>query len=108
MGGSAAIRFVNKLPSYIEVLLLDTRDPTSWFGQKKDKPKNVIHWRNVLPGDASCWGNPEEHRGTNFWGHLNMANVFMLMGRPWGICHGATNIIMQGKDHHEVGRNIDK
>jgi hypothetical protein len=108
MGGSAAIRFVNKLPSHIKVLLLDTRDPTSWFGQKKDKPVNVIHWRNVLPGDKRCWSNSNEHRGTNYVGHFNMANVFMFMGRPWGVCHGATNVIMEGKDHHEVGRNIDR
>lgn len=107
MGGSAAIKFVNKLPKNITVLLLDTRDPTSWFGHKMEKPSNVMYWRNVLPGDTSLWSNPKDHSGTNYVGRINMANVFMFMGRPWGICEGATNIILQGKDHHEVGRNID-
>jgi hypothetical protein len=107
MGGSAALKFVHKLRKNKTVLLLDTRDPTSWFGHKKEKPSNVMYWRNILPGDTRLWSNPEIHKETNYIGKFNMANVFMFMGRPWGICYGATNIILEGKDHHEVGKDID-
>lgn len=107
-GASSAIRFVHKLPANIKVLLLDTRDPISWLGRNKEKPSNVLYWRNVLPGDAHVIGKKDQHEGTKFIGRINCANLDMVIGGPWGICHGATNIILQGKDHHEVGRNIDK
>ena len=104
MGGSAAIRFARRLPRHISILLLDTRDPTSWFGHKKDKPDNVKFWRNVLPGDARIFTPKENHGGTNYFGNMNAANIFMMMGRPWGICPGAKNIVIPDSDHHEAGR----
>ncbi len=104
MGGSAAFRFVNRLPRHISVLLLDTRDPTSWFGQKKVKPDNVQLWRNVLPGDASIFTSKEKHKNTNYFGNVNASIFFMILGRPWGICPGAQNIVLPNGDHYEVGR----
>ncbi|GEM_PF-2972248 len=105
MGGAAAMRFATKCGYPIE--LLDTRDPTSWFGKSPAKPANVKYWRNVLPGEPD-WDTPkEEHRGTNFWGNTNMANVFRSMGGPWNTCSDATNVVMSGMDHREVGENID-
>ncbi len=104
MGGSAAFRFVSRLPRHISVLLLDTRDPTSWFGQKRVKPDNVQFWRNVLPGDANIFTSKEKHKNTNYFGNVNASNLFMILGRPWGICSGAQNIVLPNGDHNEVGR----
>ena len=106
MGGAAAMRFAQRCGYPIE--LLDTRDPTSWFGKRPAKPANVKYWRNVLP-EESGWSIPEEqHHGTNYWGKTNMANVFRSMGGPWNHCDEATNVVMQGMDHREVGENIDE
>ena len=104
MGGSAAIKFVNRLPKHISVLLLDSRDPTSWFGHIDKKPDNVRFWRNVLPGDAKVFTPEDKHKNTNYFGSMNAANIFMMLGRPWGTCSGAQNIVMPNGDHHEVGR----
>ena len=70
--------------------------------------RKSCHWRNVLPSDTRFLNNPKEYKGTNYVGKFNMANVFMFMGRPWRICHDATNIILERKDHHEVGSYIDE
>ena len=106
MGAAAAMRFAQKCGYPIE--LLDTRDPTSWFGKCPAKPANVKYWRNVLPGETG-WNIPEEqHHGTNYWGKTNMANVFRTMGGPWNHCDEATNVVMPGMDHREVGENIDE
>ncbi len=104
MGGSSAVKFVKRLPRHLSVLLLDTRDPTSWFGHVKKKPDNVQFWRNVLPGDARIFTPEEGHLRTKYIGGMNAANIFMMLGRPWGICPGAQNIVFPKGDHHDVGR----
>ncbi len=104
MGGSAAVKFVKRLPDHLSVLLLDTRDPTSWFGHEREKPDNVRYWRNVLPGDAQIFTPENKHEYTNYIWNMNAANIFMMLGGPWGICPGALNIVLTNGDHHEVGR----
>ena len=105
MGASAAFRFAEMCQR--EILLLDTRDPTSWFNHPKSKPSNVVHWRNVLPGEPYPRVPESRHMDTFYFCNFNMANVFRLMGRPWNQCNGALNLILPACDHHDVGENID-
>lgn len=104
MGGATAIRFARQSPH--DILLLDTRDATSWFGHAHERPPRVRHWRNVLPADTALLAPRDAHPNTNYWGSLNMANVFRLLGRPWGRLDGAANLLIPGADHHEVGNNL--
>ncbi|MBR5024071.1 MAG: hypothetical protein IKX48_03315, partial [Victivallales bacterium] len=83
MGASAAFYFAEKCQR--EILLLDTRDPTSWFNHPKSKPSNVIHWRNVLPGEPLLRTPESRHMDTNYFCGFNMANVFRYLGGPWGM-----------------------
>ncbi len=107
-GAASAVKFVTLLSSNVIVLLLDTRDPISWFGRIREKPSNVVYWRNVLPGDTHIIGKQEFHKGTRFIGHIiNCANLDMMIGGPWGLCCGAHNVILPNKDHHEISRCID-
>ena len=104
MGGASAVKFCQ---AYLgKILLLDTRDSTSWFGHVNEKPSNVCYWRNVLPEDTRLFSTHPEHPQTNYWGRLNMANVFRLLGRPWNTVHGADNRLLPGADHHECGNNL--
>ena len=105
MGASAAFYFAEKCQC--EILLLDTRDPTSWFNHPKSKPANVVHWRNVLPESHHPLVSESAHMDTYYFYKLNMANVFRWLGRPWNQCHGALNLILPACDHHDVGENID-
>ena len=105
MGASAAFRFAEKCNR--EILLLDTRDPTSWLNHPKSKPANVIHWRNVLPGEPLLRTPESRHMDTNYFCGFNMANVFRYLGGPWGMRNGALNLILPAYDHHDVGENID-
>ena len=105
MGASAAYRFAQKCKR--EILLLDTRDPTSWFNHPKSKPANVIHWRNALPGEPFLRIPESRHEDTNYFCGFNMANVFRWLGGPWEICNGAINLILPAYDHADVGENID-
>ena len=105
MGASAAFYFAEKCQR--EILLLDTRDPTSWFNHPKSKPANIVHWRNVLPESHHPLVPESAHMDTYYFCNLNMANVFRLMGRPWNQCNGALNLILPACDHHDVGENID-
>ena len=105
MGGSAAYRFAQKCNR--EILLLDTRDPTSWLNHPKAKPANVVHWRNVLPGEPFLRISESRHEETNYFCGFNMANVFRYLGGPWEICNGAINLILPACDHADVGENID-
>ena len=105
MGASAAFRFAEMCQR--EILLLDTRDPTSWFNHPKSKPANIAHWRNVLPGEPYPRVPESRHMDTFYFCNFNMANVFRLMGRPWNQCNGALNLILPACDHHDVGENID-
>ena len=105
MGAAAAAHFCQKCNR--EILLLDTRDPTSWFNHLKSKPSNVIHWRNVLPSEP-FWRTPESrHMDTFYFCGFNMANVFRWLGGPWGMRGGAVNLMPSTCDHHDVGENID-
>ncbi len=104
MGGASAVRFALRFKG--EILLLDTRDSTSWFGHIDEKPSNVAHWRNILPEDTRLFSTHEEHPTSNYWGSLNMSNVFRELGRPWGVVKGADNRLMPSTDHHECGSNI--
>lgn len=105
MGASAAFRFAEKCNR--EILLLDTRDPTSWFGHPTRKPSNVIHWRNVLPEAVHPCVSESDHEDTCYFAIINMANVFRWLGRPWNLCNGAVNLYLLGFDHREVGEDID-
>ena len=105
MGAAAAAHFCQKCNR--EILLLDTRDPTSWFNHLKTKPSNVIHWRNVLPGEPFLRTPESRHMDTFYFCGFNMANVFRWLGGPWGIRDGAVNLIPSACDHHDVGENID-
>lgn len=105
MGASAAFRFAEKCHN--EILLLDTRDPTSWLNHPQAKPTNIIHWRNVLPSEP-FWRTPESrHMDTFYFCGFNMANVFRWLGGPWGMRDGAINLMPSASDHHDVGENID-
>ena len=105
MGASAAAKFAARCGR--EILVLDTRDATSWFGKIRRKPPNVTHWRNVLPEVRSPFDSKANHPGTNYICGLNMANVFMWMGGPWGPVEGAVNLRLEGLDHCEIGDDID-
>ena len=104
MGGASAVRFAQRFKG--EILMLDTRDLTSWFGHIEEKPANVQYWRNIQPEDERLFSTYEEHSSTNYWGSLNMANLFRFLGRPWGIIKGADNVILPRADHHECGNNL--
>jgi hypothetical protein len=105
MGASAAYYFAEKCQR--EILLLDTRDPTSWFNHPKSKPVNVMHWRNVLPSEPFLRTPESRHMDTFYFCGFNMANVFRWLGGPWGMCDGAVNLMPSACDHHDVGENID-
>lgn len=105
MGAASAFRFAKKCNR--EILILDTRDPTSWFGKPKSKPSNVIHWRNIIPYDTHPCARECHHEDTYYFAIFNMANIFRWLGRPWDSCNGAVNIYLFGFDHHDVGENID-
>ena len=105
MGASAAFHFAQKCNR--EILLLDTRDPTSWFNHPKAKPPNVVHWRNVLPGESALRVPESRHLDTNYFFNYNLSNLFRNLGAPWGCCNGAVNLLLTGFDHHDVGENID-
>ena len=105
MGASAAFRFAETCNR--EILLLDTRDPTSWFNHPKSKPSNVIHWRNVLPSEPFLRTPESRHIDTFYFCGFNMANVFRWLGGPWGMRDGAVNLMPSACDHHDVGEAID-
>jgi hypothetical protein len=105
MGAAAAAHFCQKCDR--EILLLDTRDPTSWFNHLKSKPSNVIHWRNVLPSEPFWRTSESRHMDTFYFCGFNMANVFRWLGGPWGMRDGAINLMPSACDHHDVGENID-
>ena len=105
MGAAAAAHFCQKCNR--KILLLDTRDPTSWFNHLKSKPSNVIHWRNVLPSEPFFRTPESRHMDTFYFCGFNMANVFRWLGGPWGICDGAINLMPSACDHHDVGEAID-
>ena len=105
MGASAAFHFTEKCRR--DILLLDTRDPTSWFNHPKSKPSNVIHWRNVLPSEPFLRTPESRHMDTFYFCGFNMANVFRRLGGPWGMRGGAVNLVPSACDHHDVGEAID-
>ena len=102
---AAAAHFCQKCNR--EILLLDTRDPTSWFNHLKSKPSNVIHWRNVLPSEPFLRTPESRHMDTFYFCGFNMANVFRWLGGPWGLRDGAVNLMPSACDHHDVGEAID-
>ncbi len=104
MGGASAVRFAQRFKG--DIIMLDTRDSTSWFGHIKEKPACVRIWRNILPEDKRLLSMHEEHPTTNYWGPLNMANVFRLLGRPWDTVKGAENLLLPRADHHECGNDF--
>ena len=105
MGAAAAAKFAAQCGR--EILVLDTRDATSWFGKIRRKPSNVVHWRNVLPGVTSLRDPKSAHPVTNYFCGFNLANVFMLLGGPWGTVEGAVNLRLDGLDHCEIGDPVD-
>lgn len=104
MGAATAVRFAWQSPH--DILILDTRDATSWFNHRQTRPPRVRLWRNVLPAVTELLPPHAQHPTTNYWGALNMANVFRLLGRPWGKLDGAANLLIPGADHHQVGDNL--
>ena len=88
-------------------ILRPSWDPTSWFNHLKTKPSNVIHWRNVLPGEPFLRTPESRHMDTFYFCGFNMANVFRWLGGPWGMRDGAINLMPSACDHHDVGENID-
>ncbi|MBR4901226.1 MAG: hypothetical protein IKZ46_09825 [Victivallales bacterium] len=105
MGAAAAAHFCQKCNR--EILMLDTRDSTSWFNHLKSKPSNVIHWRNVLPSEPFLRTPESRHMDTFYFCGFNMANVFRWLGGPWGLRDGAVNLMPSACDHHDVGEAID-
>lgn len=104
MGASSALRFAQRYQG--DILLIDSRDPTSWFGKINDRPANVAHWRNVLPEHSEIMMPKAPDTLSNYWGPFNMANVFRWLGGPWETCDGAANVMIPGSDHHTVGNNL--
>lgn len=104
MGAATAVHFA--LQTQHKIILLDTRDATSWFNKINKKPQNVLYWRNILPQTTSITAPAHQFPTSNYIGPFNMANVFRLLGRPWGHCDGATNIILPNNDHHTTGNNL--
>ncbi len=104
MGGTAAFRFAERCKK--EICVLDTRDPTSWFGRPTGKPAMVCHWRTVLPGDTG-FKTKYPHPYTAEMGSWNASNVYAWIGGSWGEVPGATVIRLENADHTDVSLNID-